>query len=528
MVRPVRAPSTGITAVWMFFLFLGCSSPDHDGPSYGGRVRIGATGGMEPINPLIASQTVSTEALDLLFERLFAETPDGQLAPALAVAWPFSPRMKFWDILLRSDAQFHDGRPVTAEDVVFTLQLMRKQQNGENLLFERVEALSDDIVRLHYAAPPKWSALAHLRLHILPKHLVEPQLAAGYGLDELPFNRHPIGSGPFRFADWVGEAHLRLVAFEEYHGGRPYIDTVEVRGDYPDTRYAWAAFMRGESDVAMSAAPDDLKSIADNPAFNVLTGAGSSYTALSLNCRPESVLADRRVREALHYAIDRRVVWRLLSGEAKEDSVFIAGPFPPGSIYSDPQVPVPVKDQRRARAILQAAGWVDVDGLRERDGEALELTLVMVKEMPHRHDIAAQLRKDLEEVGIHLLMQTEPLQTLSVMGSRFDMILGEGYSDLDPDITVSEWHSRDARNWSGYVNAEVDHLIEAGRTAYDENAHIAIYRSIHRHLLADHPTIFICREPVMYAVRQPLRGLESITHMGIFRSLSNWYWDRMP
>ena len=528
MVRPVRAPSTGITAVWMFFLFLGCSSPDHNGLSYGGRVRIGATGGMEPINPLIASRTVSTEVLDLLFERLFAETPDGQLAPGVAVAWPFSPRMKFWDILLRSDAQFHDGRPVTAEDVVFTLQLMRKQRNGGNLFFERVEALSDDIVRLHYAAPPQWSALLHLRLHILPKHLVEPQLAAGYGLDELPFNRHPIGAGPFRFADWVGEAHLRLVAFDGYYRGRPYIDTVEVRGDYPDTRHAWAAFMRGESDVAMFVAPDDLKSIADNPAFKVLKGEGPSYTALGLNCRLESVLADRRVREALHHAIDCQAIWRLLSGESTADSVFIAGPFLPGSIYNDPQVALPVKDQQRARAILQAAGWVDVDGdgLRERDGEALELTLVMVKEMPHRHDIAAQLRKDLEEVGIHLLMQTEPLQALASMGSRFDMVLREGYSDLDPDITASEWHSRNARNWSGYVNAEVDQLIEAGRTAYDENEHIAIYRRIHRHLLADYPTIFICREPVMYAVRQPLRGLEPIVRMGIFRSLPAWYWDR--
>lgn len=530
MVRPVRAPITGIIAVWMFFLFFGCSAPDRDGPSYGGRVRIGATGGMEPINPLMASRTVSKEVLDLLFERLFAETSDGQLAPALAIAWPFSPSRKFWDILLRSDAQFHDGRPVTAEDVVFTLQLMRKQQNGENLLFERVEALSDDIVRLHYAAPPQWSALVHLRLHILPKHLVEPQLAAGHSLDELPFNRHPIGAGPFRFADWVGEDHLRLVAFAEYYGGRPYIDTVEVRSDYPDTRYEWAAFMRGESDVVTSAAPDDLKSIADNPAFNVLKGAGPSYTALSLNCRPESVLADRRVREALHYAIDRRAIWRLLSGEATADSVFIAGPFPPGSIYSDPQVAAPIKDQRRARTILQAAGWADAngDGLRERDGEALELTLGMVKEVPHRHDIAAQLRKDLEEVGIHLLMQTESLQMLYAVKPRFDMVLREGYSDLDPDITASEWHSRNARNWSGYVNAEVDQLIEAGRTAYDENAHIAIYRRIHRHLLADHPTIFICREPVMYAVRQPLRGLESIMRMGVFRSLPEWYWGRTP
>ena len=526
----VRAPSTGITAVWMFFLFFACSAPDHDGPSYGGRVRIGATGGMEPINPLIASRTVSTEVLDLLFERLFAETPDGRFAPALAVAWPFSPRKKFWDILLRSDAQFHDGRPVTAEDVVFTLQWMRKQQNGENLLFERVEALSDDIVRLHYAAPPLSSALSHLRLHILPKHLVEPQLAAGYSLDELPFNQHPIGAGPFRFAGWVGEDQLRLVAFEGYYSGRPYVDTVEVRGDYLNTRHAWAAFMRGESDVAMSAAPDDLESIADNPAFKVLKGGRASYMALSLNCRPKSVLADRRVREALHHAIDRQAIWRLLSGEATADSVFIAGPFPPGSIYNDPQVAAPVKDQRRTRAILQAAGWVDADGdgLRERDGKALELTLGMAKELPHRHDIAAQLRKDLEEVGIHLLMQTEPLQRLYAVKPRFDMVLREGYSDFDPDITASEWHSQDARNQSGYVNAEVDQLIEAGRSAYDENALIAIYRSIHRHLLTDHPTIFICREPVMYAVRQPLRGLELITRMGVFRSLPAWYWDRTP
>lgn len=524
----MQQPNICITAVWTFFLFFGCSAPDRDGPSYGGRVRVGAIGGMEPINPLMASQTVSAEVLDLLFERLFTETPDGQLAPGMAVAWPFSPRLKFWDILLRSDAQFHDGRPVTAEDVVFTLQLMRKQQNGENLLFERVEALSEDIVRLHYTEPPLSSSLVHLRLHILPKHLVEPQLVAGHSLDELPFNQHPIGAGPFRFADWVGEAHLRLVAFEGYHGGRPYIDTVEVHSDYPDTRYEWAAFMRGESDVALFAAPDDLKSIADNPAFKVLKGGGTSYTALSLNCRPESVLADRRVREALHHAIDRQAIWRFLSGDATTDSVFIAGPFPSGSIYNDPQVPAPVKDQRRARAILQAAGWVDADGdgLRARDGAALELTLGMVKELPHRHDIAAQLRKDLEEVGIHLLMQTEPLQMLYAVKPRFDMILGEGYSDLDPDITASEWHSQDVRNGSGYVNAEVDQLIEAGRVTYDGNRRIAIYKNIHRHLLADHPTIFICREPVMYAVRQPLGGLELITRMGIFRSLPAWYWGR--
>ena len=81
MVRLVRAPITGITAVWMFFLFFACSAPDRDGPSSGGRVRIGATGGMEPINPLMASRTVSAKVLDLLFERLFTETPDGQLAP---------------------------------------------------------------------------------------------------------------------------------------------------------------------------------------------------------------------------------------------------------------------------------------------------------------------------------------------------------------------------------------------------------------------------------------------------------------
>ncbi len=524
MVRPARPPSTGTTAIWAFLLVLGCSAPDRDGPFYGGRVRIGATGGMEPINPLTASHTVSTEVLDLLFERLFTEEPTGQLTPALAVAWPFSPRKKFWDILLRSDAQFHDGRPVTAADVVFTLQLMKEQRRGEDLRFDRIEALSHDIVRLHYAAPPQGSALVPLRLHILPKHLVEPQLAAGYGLDELPFNRHPIGSGPFRFANWVGEDHVRLVAFEGYYGGRPYLDTVEVRGDYPDTRYAWAAFMRGESDVAPSAALDDLKSIADNSAFKVLKGASPAYAALKLNCRSESVLSDPRVRAVLHYAIDRRAIWHLLGGEATADSVFVAGPFPPGSVYGDPQVPTPVKDQRRARAILQAAGWVDGagDGLRERD--ALELTLVMAKEMPHRHDIAAQLRKDLEEVGIHLLMQTAPLQVLSSVRSRFDMVLERGYNVLDPDVAASEWHSQDARNESGYVNAEVDRLIEAGRVAYDEAASIAIYRSIHRHLLTDHPTIFICREPVMYAVRQPLRGLESVVPMGIFRSLPAWYW----
>jgi len=491
-------------------------------------VRIGAAGGMEPINPLITSRTVSTEVLDLLFEPLFAETPDGQLAPALAIAWPFSPRSTFWDILLRSDVQFHDGRPVTAEDVVFTLQWMRKQPNGADLLFERVEALSDDIVRLHYAAPPRPAALMHLRRHIVPKHIVAPQLAAGYEWDELPFNQHPIGAGPFRFAEWLGEAHLRVVAFAEYYKGRPYLDTVEVRGDYPDTRYAWAAFMRGESDVPLSAAPADLQSIADNPAFEVLQGPGPSYTALSLNCRPESILADRRVREAIYHAVDRQAIGRLLSGDAT--AMLINGPFPPGSAYSDKQVAAPVKGQQRARALLQAAGWQDTDGdgLRERDGATLELTLAMIRELPHRHNIAAQLRQDLEEIGIHLQMRTEPLQEFAALEARVDMVLMGGYHVLDPDITVSEWHSQDGRNWSGYAHAEVDWLIEAGRSSYDDAERIPIYRRIHRQLLVDHPKIFIGREPVRYAVRQPLRGVELVVRLGVFRSLPGWYWGRSP
>jgi peptide/nickel transport system substrate-binding protein len=431
---------------------------------------------------------------------------------------------------------FHDGTPVSAADVAFTFQLIKQHRHGEgwsgpsSLDFESIEAVEPYKVRIHFSQPPAASFLYQLREHILPRHLVEPQLQAGQVLEAIPFNTLPLGSGPFQFEGWEGQTQLRLTAFAGYWRGRPYLDTVAVRADYEDTQDLWGGFMRGEVDVASYASPENLESIARNERFEILQGLGPAYFSISLNCRPESLLSDRRLREALSYAVNRRALWQHIGGSAElaDSLVFPTGPFMPGSPYNDPHIAVPVYNPARAGALLEAAGWgMGEERVRRKEGRSLELLLCMPLEYPPLQKVAAQLRKNLEEIGVRLHVRTESFNTLYsqkfLEETAFDLLWGGGIHYADPDLTVSLWSSASGQNLSGYSNAEVDSLIAQGRASYDVQQRIQIYRRIHHRITEEYPTLFLCRVPLEFALRKKFNGTELLTRIGLFRSLSSWY-----
>ncbi len=530
----------GVWTALLFSAVLSCSQEPVEGPRYGGKVTLGATGGLAPLNPIITHSTISAGVFDLIFERLLSETPGGEVAPALAVAWHSSEDYRTWDFQLRKDVKFHDGTPVRAEDVVFTVDLTRQYRSAKeeeigyrSLQFEKIEVVSPYTVRVHFSEPPNPAFLLQMREHILPKHLIEPQLQAGHALEELPFNKHPVGAGPFQFAGWEGDSRIKVRAFEDYFEGRPYLDTVVVRADYTDTRYWWAGLMQGEVDVVEFYAAEDLESIVGDEAFQILRGEGPAYDRLDLNCRGASVLADRRLRQALNYAINRKAILKHLGGEhgAADSLYFLTGPFLPGSPYGDPHIKGTEQNRALATALLEEAGWLDMDndGLREKEGRPLELVLLMLDMFPIYQDVVAQLRKDLVELGIKLLVRRVPIEDLTSRDyldkQKFDILYTTARCYFDPHLSVVCWHSTSPHNYVGYENAAVDRLIEQGSSTYEPRQRVQAYQSLHRHLAAECPTIFICRYPLAFVLRKGIKGTELLTHKGLFRSLSGWYWD---
>lgn len=510
----------------------------HAEPSFGGKVVIGAPGGLAPLNPVITSSTVSVNVFDVLFDRLLTETVTGEIAPGLAVSWDHSEDYRTWDFALRGGVAFHDGIPVTAEDVVFTFALLRQYRSKERddprrfLEFEAMEAIEPHRVRIRFAEPPPASFLYQMREPVLPKHIVEAQMQKE-AIEEIPFNRHPVGSGPFQVDTWLGEAQLRLTAFEDYWGGRPYLDTVVVRGDYEDTQTLWAGLMREEVDVVSRAAHQDLESIAQNESFEIVRGVGPSFLAIAFNCRGTSLLTDRHLREALSYAIDRRAIWRRLAGseEAVDSLVFPTGPFLPDSPFSNPRVKSSAYDPDKCAHLLDAAGWTVAEGswVRSKERRALELNFVFPGEFPILEDVAALLRRDMEEVGIRLYVHAESYTSLysqaTLEEKSYDLLWIGGIFWYDPALCASSWHSADPSNYSGYANEEVDRLIEQGRVTYDLQKRVEIYRRFHLRMAADYPTLFICRKPLTYVRRKEIKGTELLNKVGTFRSLPFWYWD---
>ena len=153
--------------------------------------------------------------------------------------------------------------------------------------------------------------------------------------------------------------------------------------------------------------------------------------------------------------------------------------------------------------------------------------MLMQAEFPYTKQVAAQLRKDLEEIGIRLHIQSTPFTQLGsaliLKDTRYDMVWTGSLFYDDPDLSVSKWHSTDPENISQYASPAMDELIEQARYAFGSEERVRCYRQIHRLLRQDLPTVFVCRMPLTYAIADELRGVELAEKVGPFRSIPNWY-----
>ena len=288
------------------------------------------------------------------------------LQPDLAGSWEVSPDGLVYTFRLRPNARWHDNRPVTSDDVIYTIKLLQDpnfpglQDVAALWRTVKAEEVNSLTVQLTLQEPytPFLQYVTTGNFGVLPKHVLGEVKAAD--LPALPFNRKPIGSGPFQVEQFgSGETgqpqHVLLAAYPGYYGRQPFIAKIDFKF-YPDYPSMLAAYRAGEVQGLNKVPADQLTSVRDTPSLNLYTGPMAGYTMIFLNQGDAALpfFQDQNVRQALLLGLDRRqIVEEVLHGQG----LLADSPMIPGTWAYAADLPPLIPNRDRARQLLNEAGW---------------------------------------------------------------------------------------------------------------------------------------------------------------------------
>lgn len=518
-------------------------------PIRGGVLAEGIVGTPRFANPLLALSDADRDVAALVYSGLLKATPDGDLVPDLAERWSVSQSGLVYDFTLRSGARFQDGKAVTADDVLFTIQKARdpalkspKRANWEGVAAEKV---SDREVRLTLKQPYA-PFLENATLGILPKHLWKNVSAEQFLFS--PYNVAPIGSGPYRIVKTLNRgksgapAFYELAPFKGYELGEPYIKTIELRFYQNETELI-AALKRGEVKSAATLTPEAAQGLLGGGA-RVLRTPLPRVFAVFFNQNQSAVLADKDVRMALDLAADKD---ELIAEALHGYGVAIDSPLPPnlldegGTAESGQAEKAKEKAARllRAKALLDARGWkVNAEtGVRERKSkkgkelETLSFSLT-TGNVPELRESAELLASQWKKIGADVrvkVFESGDLNQNVIRPRKFDALLFGEVIGRDLDL-FAFWHSSQRNdpglNIAMYTNVKVDKALENSRRTEDENELRKDRRTITAEIGADIPAVFLYSPEFIYILPTSVKGV-TLGHLTIpserFLSVQSWY-----
>ena len=501
-------------------------APGKAEPAYGDIMVEGSIGDASNLIPLLASDSASHDVAGKIYNGLVKYDKNIQVVGDLAESWDISGDGLVITFHLRKGVRWHDGHPFTAADVLFTYEVTIDPKTptayaGDFLKVKKAEILDTHTFRVTYDKPFA-PALMSWGAAVLPKHLL-----AGKDITRSPLSRRPVGTGPYRFKEWVTGQKVVLTANPDYFEGRPYIDG-HITRIIPDTATMFLELRAGNID-RMGLTPLQYKRQTENNLFrknyNKYRYLSFSYVYLGYNLR-KPLFADQRVRRAIAHAVNKQeIIEGVMLGLAREAT----GPYKPGTWAYKADVKTYPYDPPRARALLAEAGWRDGgDGVLKKDGELFVFEIITNQGNEIRAKCAEIIQRRLAEVGITVRIRVVEWAAFVndfIKKGRFDAtILGWSVS-MDPDI-YDVWHSSktkpDELNFIGYRNAEVDDLLEKGRSTFDQEFRKKCYHRIQEILADDQPYLFLYVPDALPIIQKRFRGIEPAP-LGIGYNFIRWY-----
>jgi peptide/nickel transport system substrate-binding protein len=467
------------------------------------------------LNPLFVRDAASAEVVHLLHAPLLRSDPRTlAVLPGIISGWEISSDGRSYLLRLRDDVHWSDGRPVTADDVAFTLRVLchpdytgwlypfadrikgaaAYRENHTSPFADGnlagLQVLDDYSLRI-VLTKPYAPFLSNLVLPPLPAHYLSTVEVAALEGDDYS-RRAPVVTGPFVLSAWRADEYIHFRANPRHYLGCPKIDSIYYRIiPHPETQII--ELMRGRLDLLPTAVRvEDAAALAAHPRLNVYRNRRLVYDYLAFNLKNgHPALTDRRVRLALSLLPDRQqIVDRLLLGLGE----VALGPLHPLHFAYDPGLPELRPDTRKARELLQKAAVLP-----------LRIRLIYNAGNPVRENVALLFREQAAAVGVDVSLTVLEWESFAaaLRKGEYDLAVLGRSADIDPDLFY-HWHSTGPGNLSGYLNKEVDALLEAAASTHELQERTYYYRRAQRLIVGDMPMIWLYYRQAIHAASQNL------------------------
>jgi len=528
------------TTFWLFsfmVLTMGFTSAYADTPIRGGDLVTGYGQFPAHFNHAIQSGAATAVPGCNIFASLVETNTKFEPIPYLAKSWEVSSNGLTYTFHLVENATFHDGKPITSEDVAFSFEIVKANHSfGPSMLgpVDRVETPDKytAVFKLNNPHPALFMVLSPALLPILPKHVY----GDGQPIRKHPANTNPVGSGPFKLVEFKPGDYFILERNPNFfRPGQPYLDRIIGRR-IKDPNANFIAMKKGDFHLAMFNGGLRLKQIESLKKEKHIVVTSKGYEAiapvyfLEFNLRKE-VFKDVRVRQAIAYAIDRKFITeKLHSGFSKAATGPLHSSFP---WYTD-QVNTYPTNLEKANQLLDEAGYP-----KKADGYRFSASIAWYPGEPDSMDtLAAYMKPQLKKVGIDVQLKP-PADFVSwykhVAGWQHDMTMSNIYSWGDPMIGVHRLYLCDNQkhvvwtNTSGYCNKELDAIMAKASVATDFAERKALYAQFQQILTEDLPLIWTHEAPYQTIYHKNLNNV--ITSVwGAASPADKMYWTdgKMP
>lgn len=456
------------------------------------------SGPAEPIilNPILAGDTYSNWILAEVMEPLVEYDEKMNITPELAESWIISPDGKTYTFNLRRGVKWHDGAPFTADDVAYTYNTIKEEKGVAVTHFEPVlEIWAKDthtvVVELDRSVGGFLDGLVGnwLGTRIVPEHIYNTD---EYSVRDNPANFDPIGTGPFKFVEWVKGSHVLMEANEDYWGEGPYIDKL-VYNIIPEQSVALMAFEAGEVHYSTNIPTHEIERVNAIEGVTVITLPDPSAGILQMGCYTQSPepIGDKRVRQALWLSIDnQKFVDEIYYGYADPGSSTIGTSSP----YYNPDAGAKWGERPNydlANQILDEAGYeIGQDGYR------FTIEVMTRVGQTDREDICMILKEDWKNIGVKLEIQLTEFTTLAdkikwgtpepEAGRDFQTITWGSSTGPEPNTNIfPRYFETGARNYYSYNNTEVNELLLEGQVEADPVKRKQIYYDVQKIMMEE-------------------------------------------
>lgn len=504
----------------------------------GGMLVVMADREPDQLNPITFNSNPAYHVVHLMFRALAArDSTLSNYAPDLATSWHLKEDNTV-ELKLRNDVFWHDGRKVTADDVVFTIERQRDPATGSPRRGD-VAAVVSAVARDSFTVDIKldrgglYTVNALLEVVPVPKHLLQNVGAAQ--MTNAPFNRNPVGNGFYRFGAWQPGQQLTLHADTAKPDGRAAIDRIVMRF-IPDVNAAMTEMLTGQGDLIYKLPASQQQRAKQSNNVQVYNGPRVRPAWIAWNTR-RPPLDDQRVRRALVLGIDRENLAKGLFSGLGEAAL---SPIPARLREHSPDVRPLAYNEAAARQLLQQAGWRDSngDGILDKGGRPLRIEVEFISSDQTRQDVLVAIQSMLRKIGVDIVPRAfesttwvQHLRDGSFAGSFWGWGWGPGVVGPNAEMI---FHSRSippkGPNFAAQRNARVDMLIDSVLVITDTARARGLWRTLEQELIDDAVYAPVYMDPELFAVNArfknvKFRGIEWV------EDVPYWYVDpqqRLP